>query len=90
MSLDVLCRRGENDDKSIDVDKELKMLVIHETRETLIGDITPFDGITAEKKKEIEHQAMRNSLGNLKEKDSLLALLYEFDETKSLKSTKNK
>lgn len=65
---------------NFDIDKELKMLVIHETGETLIGDITPFDGITPEKKKEIEHQAMRDALGNLKEKDSLLALLYEFDE----------
>ena len=65
---------------SFDTDKELKMLVIHETGETLIGDITPFDGITPEKKKEIEHQAMRDALGNLKEKDSLLNLLFEFDE----------
>jgi putative hydrolase of HD superfamily len=63
-----------------DVDKALKMLTIHETGETLIGDITPFDGITPEKKKEIEHQAMRDALGNLKEKDDLLALLYEFDK----------
>ena len=65
---------------NLDVDKVLKMLSIHETGETLIGDITPFDGITPEKKKEIEHHAMRDALGDLKEKDSLLALLYEFDE----------
>ena len=65
---------------NFDANKELKMLVIHETGETLIGDITPFDGITPEKKKEIEHQAMRDALGDLKEKESLLALLYEFDE----------
>ena len=65
---------------NFDINKELKMLVIHETGETLIGDITPFDGITPEKKKEIEHQAMRDALGNLKEKDSLLTLLFEFDE----------
>lgn len=65
---------------NFDTDKELKMLVIHETGETLIGDITPFDGITPEKKKEIEYHAMRDALGNLKQKDSLLSLLYEFDE----------
>ena len=65
---------------NLDIDKVLKMLTIHETGETLIGDITPFDGITPEKKKEIEHQAMIEALGNLKEKDSLLTLLYEFDE----------
>ena len=71
---------------NFDTDKELKMLVIHETGETLIGDITPFDGITPEKKKEIEHQAMRDALGNLKEKDILLALLYEFDEQETLEA----
>ncbi|MGM9877900.1 MAG: HD family hydrolase [Bacilli bacterium] len=65
---------------NLDVDKVLRMLTIHETGETLIGDITPFDGITPEKKQEIEHQAMRDALGNLKEKDNLLALLFEFDE----------
>lgn len=65
---------------NLDIDKVLKMLTIHETGETLIGDITPFDGITPEKKKEIEHSAMIDALGNLKEKNSLLTLLYEFDE----------
>lgn len=63
-----------------DTDKVLKMLVIHETGETLIGDITPFDGITPENKKEIEHKAMRDALGNLKDKDNLLNLLFEFDD----------
>lgn len=67
-------------ENNFDTDKELKMLVIHETGETLIGDITPFDGITPEKKKEIEHEAMRDALGDLKEKDILLSLLFEFDE----------
>ena len=65
---------------NLDIDKVLKMLTIHETGETLIGDITPFDGITPEKKKEIEHKAMRDALGNLKEKDNMLSLLFEFDE----------
>lgn len=68
---------------NLDIDKVLKMLVLHETGETLIGDITPFDGITPEMKKEIEHKAMRDALGNLKEKDSLLNLLFEFDEHKT-------
>jgi len=63
-----------------DTDKELTMAVIHETGETIIDDITPFDGITPEEKKELEHQAMKDALGNLKEKDKLLNLLFEFDE----------
>lgn len=42
--------------------KKKKMLCIHEVAETLIGNITPFDGITPEKKKEIEQQAMFDAL----------------------------
>lgn len=68
---------------NIDIDKVLEMLVIHEIGETIIGDITPFDGITPEEKKEIEHKAMIDVLGNLIDKDSLLSLLYEFDEQKT-------
>ena len=70
----------------LDINKVLKMLTIHEVGETLIGDITPFDGITPEKKKEIEHQAMEEALGNLKEKEKLLSLLFEFDEHMTLEA----
>ena len=70
-------------DYNFDINKVLKMLVLHETGETLIGDITPFDGITPDKKKEIEHEAMEDALGNLKEKADLLSLLFEFDEQKT-------
>ena len=65
---------------NLDFDEVLRMLAIHETGETLIGDITPFDGITQEKKKEIEHCAMIDALGNLKKRESLLSLLFDFDE----------
>lgn len=68
---------------NIDIDKVLKMLVIHEIGETIIGDITPFDGITPEEKKEIEHKAMIDVIGDLIDKDSLLSLLYEFDDRKT-------
>jgi putative hydrolase of HD superfamily len=44
---------------NLDIDKFLKMLVVHEIGEVLIGDITPFDKITPEQKAEMEHQAMR-------------------------------
>ena len=71
---------------NFDVDKVLKMLTIHETGETLIGDITPFDGITPEKKKEVEHHAMIDALGKLKQKDGLLSLLHEFDEQETLEA----
>lgn len=66
-----------------DTDKQQKMIVIHEIGESLIGDITPFDGITKEEKEEREHRAWIRALGNLKEKDSLLSLLHEFHKKKT-------
>lgn len=67
----------------IDLNKVLKMLAIHEIGEILIGDITPFDGITPEEKQEMEHQAMSDVLGNLTNKQELLDLLFEFDKRES-------
>lgn len=67
----------------IDLNKVLKMLAIHEIGEILIGDITPFDGITPEEKQEMEHQAMSDVLGNLTDKQELLDLLFEFDKRES-------
>lgn len=65
---------------NMDMEKVLKMLTIHEIGEVLIGDITPFDGITVEEKAEIEHKAMQDVLGDIVEKDELYGLLLEFDE----------
>ena len=64
----------------INIDKVIKTLVIHEIGETIIGDITPFDGITPEKKEKIEHLAMRKVLGNLANKNSYFKMLLEFDD----------
>ncbi|MDD2391541.1 MAG: HD domain-containing protein [Bacilli bacterium] len=66
-------------DLNINLDKVLKMLIIHEIGEVLIGDITPFDKITPEQKEEIEHKAMLDVLGDLIKKDELFELLIEFD-----------
>ena len=64
---------------NLDMEKVLKMLVIHEIGEVLIGDITPFDNITPEEKQRIEHQAMQKVIGDLVNKDELFNLLLEFD-----------
>ncbi len=67
-------------DFGIDINKVIKMLVIHELGEVLIGDITPFDDVTIEEKRLIEEQAVREVLGNLVKKDELKALVDEFEE----------
>lgn len=71
---------------NIDFDKVFKILVLHETGETIIGDITPFDGISPEEKEKIEHKAMFEALASLTEKDIILELLFGFDEHKTKES----
>lgn len=63
----------------IDINKVVKMLVLHEIGETIIGDITPTDGITPEEKERTEHLAMAEALSFLGDKEELLKLVYEFD-----------
>ena len=70
----------------IDFNKTLKMLVLHEIGEAIIGDITPTDGYTEEEKERIEHEAMAQVLSTLNDKDELLNLLLEFDEHKTKES----
>lgn len=70
-------------DFNIDLDKVIKMLVIHELGEVLIGDITPFDNTTKEEKELIEHKAFVEIVDNLISSDELTSLFFEFDEEKT-------
>lgn len=67
----------------LDIDKVIKMLVIHELGEVVIGDITPFDNVTPKEKMEKEHEAIKKVLGNLLKKEEYFSLLLEFDERKT-------
>ena len=71
---------------NLDIDKVIKMLVLHELGEVVIGDITPFDNITPEQKMEKEHAAIREVLGDLMKNEEYFALLLEFDERKTKES----
>ena len=73
-------------ERKTDIDRVLKMLAIHDVGEALMPDVTPFDGIPAEVKKEMEKKAVRDVLGDLKEKDILYDLWYEFDSHSTLDS----
>ena len=70
----------------IDLNKVIKMLVIHELGEVLIPDITPFDGITKEEKKQVEHVAFKEVLGSLIKTNELYALFAEFDAEKTVEA----
>ena len=67
----------------LDINKVIKMLVLHELGEVIIGDITPFDNITTEEKMKREHEAMKEVIGDLVNHEEFLSLLFEFDEKKT-------
>lgn len=67
----------------LDIDRVVKMLVLHEIGEVIIGDITPYDNVTPEEKMQMEHEAIRKVLGNLIKKEEYFSLLLEFDERKT-------
>ncbi len=72
-------------DYNFNIDNVYQVLALHEVGESLIGDITPFDGITPEEKEKLEHKAMEDSIGDLFLKDYYLRLLFEFDKQKKKK-----
>lgn len=65
----------------VDIDKLLKMILIHELGEAIIGDITPFDGVS--NKLEIEHNAFKRVVSSLPNKSELFNLMCEFDSKSS-------
>ena len=70
-------------DFHINVERVIKILMLHEIGKVLIGDITPFEGITPEIKASIEHQAVKTVLGDLIYNDVYYNLFKEFDELQS-------
>ena len=67
----------------IDIEKVIKMLVLHEIGEVKIGDITPFDGVSVKEKENIEHLAWLEILAGLVKEEEYYNLLLEFDERKT-------
>lgn len=41
-------------------DRLVKMAIVHDLAEAIVGDITPFDGVSKEEKYKREHEAMNN------------------------------
>lgn len=63
----------------IDICKVMMMLALHETEETIIGDMTPYD--EGYDKKYIKgHEAVAKVFENMAQRDRCVALIEEFDE----------
>lgn len=66
----------------IDIEKVIKMLAVHELEEILIGDLTLFQ-ISKEEKDKLGHEAIKNVLKGLIDKEEIINLITEFDERKT-------
>jgi putative hydrolase of HD superfamily len=62
----------------LDVCRCVAMALVHDLAEALVGDITPYDNVSADDKRARENAAMRE-LASLAADDSLLALWREYD-----------
>jgi putative hydrolase of HD superfamily len=71
----VLAPRAE---PPLDVARCVAMALVHDLAESVVGDITPYDGVAADEKRRREEEAM-STLASLAGDDSLLALWREYD-----------
>lgn len=71
----------------IDLNKVLRMLVLHELEEVIIGDITPYDNVSETEKLTLGKNAVSEVLDGLIKKEEYEQLLNEFNahETKESK-----
>jgi len=67
----------------IDMNKVLKMLVVHEMEEIFIGDITPVDNVTDEEKHKLGKEAVAKVFKSLMKKEEYQELIIEFDDLSS-------
>ena len=64
----------------INIDKVTTILAHHETEEVEIGDITPFDGVTREQKRELGKVAVSNITSRIKNGEYIKRYIEEFEE----------
>ncbi|CAB0003584.1 unnamed protein product [Nesidiocoris tenuis] len=69
---------------SMDMTKVMKMALVHDLAECLIGDITPFDGVDPKDKKRMEKDAMEKIAKLLgKNRNEVVQLFAEYEKQKS-------
>jgi putative hydrolase of HD superfamily len=77
-------------DSTIDINKCIKMSLVHDLGEALVGDITPYDGVSEEDKYEREKAAFLKITGKLEEieecksiGEEIYSLWLEFEQGKT-------
>ena len=46
--------------KNLDLSKVLQICIVHDLPESIVGDITPYDGVSKDEKRNMESDAMKN------------------------------
>lgn len=64
----------------VDLNKVLKILTIHELKEIIIGDITCFQGVSAQEKRQRGRLAVEEILSHLIKKEEYFDLIQDFEE----------
>lgn len=67
----------------VDQSKAVKMTLIHELAESIIGDLTPSDGVSQEKKHQLEVDAFKELCADIDNGDGLLGLFQEFENNET-------
>ncbi|CAG8632852.1 7350_t:CDS:2 [Paraglomus occultum] len=74
-------------DPSVDKDRCVKMAVVHDLAESIVGDITPRDGITKEEKSRREQEAMqklcKDILGETPQSQEIYDLWTEYERAET-------
>ena len=70
----------------IDIYKVVMMLLLHEIEEIKIGDLTPFDKITKEEKRQQGKKAVEEILSTLNKRIQYIELIDEFENMKTKES----
>lgn len=73
-------------DYKVNFDRVMKMLLLHETEEIKIGDLTEWD-ISKEEKEVKGKMAVNELLSELEGKEELLSLIDEFNDKKTIESS---
>ncbi|RKP25495.1 HD domain-containing protein [Syncephalis pseudoplumigaleata] len=74
------------DDPSINRERCVKMAIVHDLAEAIVGDITPHAGVSKEEKHRMEQDAMeriRDMLGNTEQANEIYALWQEYEEART-------
>ncbi|KAI7901807.1 HD domain-containing protein [Cokeromyces recurvatus] len=73
-------------DPSINREKCIKMAIVHDLAEAVVGDITPHAGVSKEEKFRLEKNAMdgfKESLGNTETAKEIVDLWLEYEDAKT-------